>query len=48
MRVSDVLKNPTRDQLSFVGFMPEDLPFEIDKRAKKKNDAAQNNGQKFW
>ena len=43
MRVSDVLKNPTSDELPFIGFMPENLPFKIDEGTKKKNDTPQNN-----
>ena len=43
MWVSDVLKDPTSDKLPFVGAMPEKLPFEIQKRANKKDDDPSNN-----
>lgn len=38
MGMSDMLKDPISDKLSFVCFMPEDFPFEIDIGAKEKND----------
>jgi len=47
MRVSDILKNPTGHELSFIHFMPEYLPFKIDEGTKKKNDTPQNNDYKF-
>lgn len=40
MGMSDLLKDPISHQLSFVCFMPEDFPFEIDIRAKEKNDTS--------
>ena len=30
MGMPNVLENPSRDELTFIGPMPEDLPFEVD------------------
>ncbi len=38
MGMSDMLKDPISHKLPFIGFMPEDFPFEIDISAKEKND----------
>ena len=46
--MSDVLKNPASDQLSFVGFMPENLPFKINKCPKEKNNNSEKYAHKEW
>ncbi len=48
MRMSDILEDPAGDQLSFVGLMPEDLPFEIHERPEKKDGASQEDAEEFW
>ena len=44
----NVLKNSISDELSFVGFMPEDFPFEVDEGTEKKNETSEYNNCKFW
>ena len=30
MGMPNILENPSRDELTFIGPMPKDLPFEVD------------------
>jgi hypothetical protein len=46
--MSDVLKYPFGYQLSFIDFVPEKFPFEIDQCAEKKDDDAAENCCKKW
>jgi len=48
MRVSNILKNTIRDELSFVGLMPEDLPFKIHVCPEKKDEDSKKNSEEFW
>lgn len=47
MWMSDVLENPSGDELSFVGLMPKYLPFEVNKRSNKEHDDAKKDRSKF-
>ena len=46
--MSDGLEDAGGDELSMVGFLPEDLPFEIDKGSKEEDDDAENDGREEW
>ena len=47
MRMSNVSKDSVCHELSFVCFMPEDLPFEIHERTKEKDCAAEQYDREF-
>ena len=47
MRMTEVSEDTIGDELSFIGTMPKYLPFEIDKRAEKKDTTPKDNTKYF-
>ena len=46
--MSDVLEDTSCDELAFIGPVPEDLPFEVDKSSREEHGHAKKNACKFW